>query len=50
MQTILGYGMDCHMLGLKQISEEMEGITPELFLHDTWKQCNNFSLSTSQVC
>ncbi|XP_067929903.1 choline O-acetyltransferase-like [Watersipora subatra] len=49
VQTILGFGMDCHMLGLKRIAEQKLGVTPELFQNALWTSCNKFVLSTSQV-
>jgi hypothetical protein len=49
MQTILGYGFDNHLLGLRELAAE-EGIeTPELFRDDTYCVGHKFALSTSQV-
>lgn len=48
-QTILGHGMDCHMLGLRQIAVEHGLSTPDIFTDETYKKSNQFKLSTSQV-
>ncbi|XP_067937012.1 choline O-acetyltransferase-like [Watersipora subatra] len=49
VETILGHGMDCHMLALKCIAEQNNSDAPELFKDITWSLCNTFTLSTSQV-
>ena len=49
IQNILGKGMDCHLLALKQISEESGQGTPALFTDPSYRISNQFALSTSQV-
>ncbi|ESN99655.1 hypothetical protein HELRODRAFT_84274, partial [Helobdella robusta] len=49
VQAILGYGIDNHMLGLRQIAEDTNIPTPKIFADVTYKQSNHFALSTSQV-
>lgn len=49
IQNILGKGMDCHLLALKQISEESGHGTPALFTDPSYRISNQFALSTSQV-
>ena len=49
IQNILGKGMDCHLLALKNISEDNGYGTPELFKDESYKISNQFALSTSQV-
>lgn len=49
LQTILGHGIDCHLLGLKETAAMLDMPTPKLFTDDTYKQSNHFTLSTSQV-
>ncbi|CAF1129649.1 unnamed protein product [Adineta ricciae] len=49
VQNILGNGMDCHMLALKQIARDNNLPIPELFLDPGYALSNHFSLSTSQV-
>ncbi|GAB1602931.1 hypothetical protein Ahia01_000573300 [Argonauta hians] len=48
-QTILGQGVDCHLMGLREISNENELPLPEIFADESYKQANHFTLSTSQV-
>jgi choline O-acetyltransferase len=49
VQSILGKGMDCHLLGLKQVAIENSFDMPEVFLDDSFSISNHFSLSTSQI-
>lgn len=49
VQNILGNGMDCHMLALKQIARDNNLCIPELFLDSSYQLSNHFNLSTSQV-
>ncbi|CAF0786065.1 unnamed protein product [Brachionus calyciflorus] len=49
IDNILGKGMDCHLLVLKQISIEYNFGIPELFLDESYNISNHFSLSTSQI-
>ena len=49
MQTILGHGIDCHMLGLRNIAAEKGLPIPEVFKDQGYTKSNHFSLSTSQV-
>ncbi|XP_041364367.1 choline O-acetyltransferase-like [Gigantopelta aegis] len=48
-ETILGQGIDCHLLGLKESAFELGQPVPELFTHESYKIANHFKLSTSQV-
>ena len=48
-KSILGKGMDCHLLALKCISEEKNYEIPELFTDESYNISNYFQLSTSQV-
>lgn len=50
LQSILGKGMDCHLMALKQIAIENGFDLPELFTDKSFDVSNHFSLSTSQVC
>uniref|UniRef100_A0A182TWU8 Choline O-acetyltransferase n=1 Tax=Anopheles melas TaxID=34690 RepID=A0A182TWU8_9DIPT len=49
VQNILGYGIDIHLLGLREACREREGILHELFTDECYKIANCFLLSTSQV-
>ncbi|XP_055550959.1 choline O-acetyltransferase isoform X2 [Wyeomyia smithii] len=49
VQNILGYGIDIHLLGLREASKEKEGTLHELFTDECYKIANCFLLSTSQV-
>ncbi|CAF0758861.1 unnamed protein product [Rotaria sordida] len=49
VQNILGDGMDCHMLALKQIARDNNFSIPDLFLDPGYALSNHFNLSTSQV-
>ncbi|XP_053393078.1 choline O-acetyltransferase-like [Mercenaria mercenaria] len=48
-QTILGNGMDCHLLGLREIATDQHDTVPDIFTDETYKKSNHFTLSTSQV-
>uniref|UniRef100_A0A1I8II97 Choline O-acetyltransferase n=1 Tax=Macrostomum lignano TaxID=282301 RepID=A0A1I8II97_9PLAT len=49
LKTILGHGMDNHMLGLRITAETVLGQLPDLFTDPVYVECNQFRLSTSQV-
>ncbi|CAL1535923.1 unnamed protein product [Lymnaea stagnalis] len=49
LDTILGYGIDLHLLGLREAAKEMGIPTPEFFNDPSYKELNTFRLSTSQV-
>lgn len=49
INSILGKGMDCHLLALKQISIEQGYEIPALFTDESYKISNYFQLSTSQI-
>ncbi|XP_070545343.1 choline O-acetyltransferase-like isoform X2 [Ptychodera flava] len=49
IQTILGHGVDCHLLGLRQLARELNWPTPAIFEDQCYKESNLFPLSTSQV-
>ncbi|TGZ73878.1 hypothetical protein CRM22_001266 [Opisthorchis felineus] len=49
LETILGHGVDNHLLGLRQIAIEHDGKLPEIFTDETYMEANRFRLSTSQV-
>ncbi|XP_052869315.1 choline O-acetyltransferase [Anopheles cruzii] len=49
VQNILGYGIDIHLLGLREACREREGTLHELFTDECYKIANCFLLSTSQV-
>ncbi|XP_058128891.1 choline O-acetyltransferase [Anopheles ziemanni] len=49
VQNILGYGIDIHLLGLREACREREGTMHELFTDECYKIANCFLLSTSQV-
>ncbi|XP_059143054.1 choline O-acetyltransferase-like [Physella acuta] len=49
MDTILGYGIDLHLLGLREVAKELDIPTPEFFTDPSYKELNTFRLSTSQV-
>ena len=48
-QTILGHGVDCHLLGLRELAAELGLPTPDIFTDPTYLKSNHFTLSTSQV-
>ncbi|CAG5121005.1 unnamed protein product, partial [Candidula unifasciata] len=47
--TILGHGVDLHLLGLREAAVELGLQTPDLFTDLSYKEFNTFRLSTSQV-
>ncbi|ELU18773.1 hypothetical protein CAPTEDRAFT_218503 [Capitella teleta] len=47
--TILGYGIDNHLLGLRCMSEMSDMDKPEVFKDESFNISNHFTLSTSQV-
>ncbi|THD25064.1 Choline O-acetyltransferase [Fasciola hepatica] len=49
LETILGHGVDNHLLGLRQIALEHGRKLPEIFTDETYMEANRFRLSTSQV-
>lgn len=49
VQAILGFGIDNHLLGLRQTAEDHGMPTPEVFQDETYQMSNHFTLSTSQV-
>ncbi|XP_074647611.1 choline O-acetyltransferase-like [Tubulanus polymorphus] len=49
VDTIMGYGIDSHMLGLKTIAKEMGMPSPAIFEDEAFTKSNYFQLSTSQV-
>uniref|UniRef100_A0A1I8FIM6 Choline O-acetyltransferase n=1 Tax=Macrostomum lignano TaxID=282301 RepID=A0A1I8FIM6_9PLAT len=48
LKTILGHGVDNHMLGLRVTAESVMGKLPDLFTDPVYVECNQFRLSTSQ--
>lgn len=49
LATILGYGVDNHLLGLRETAKLMFDQLPEFFQDETYKESQGFRLSTSQV-
>nr|CDS33525.1 hypothetical protein HmN_000095900 [Hymenolepis microstoma] len=49
LETILGYGVDIHLLGLQQTARIQGRRMPAIFEDSTYKSANQFRLSTSQV-
>nr|AUN27677.1 choline O-acetyltransferase [Lineus ruber] len=49
IQTILGHGLDIHLLGLREMAVELNRPTPPIFQDNTYLSSNKFVLSTSQV-
>ncbi|ESO87018.1 hypothetical protein LOTGIDRAFT_154499 [Lottia gigantea] len=47
--AIQGYGIDLHILGLRESAKELDIPVPSLFTDDGYKTFNYFKLSTSQV-
>uniref|UniRef100_A0A674ESJ4 Choline O-acetyltransferase n=1 Tax=Salmo trutta TaxID=8032 RepID=A0A674ESJ4_SALTR len=47
--AITGMGIDNHLLGLREISQEIHMEVPEIFTDETYVASNQFILSTSQV-
>ncbi|KAK6171011.1 hypothetical protein SNE40_019276 [Patella caerulea] len=48
-ECIQGYGIDLHILGLREACKELNIPLPGLFTDDSYRLFNNFALSTSQV-
>ncbi|CAG5122725.1 unnamed protein product, partial [Candidula unifasciata] len=48
LDTVLGHGIDLHLLGLREAATELGIPTPELFTDPSYKELNTFRLSTSQ--
>lgn len=48
-QTILGQGVDCHLMGLRECANENGFTVPDIFADESYKKANHFTLSTSQV-
>ena len=46
-QTILGHGIDNHLLGLRETAEDLGLPTPEVFKDEVYGMSNHFTLSTS---
>nr|BAO00804.1 choline acetyltransferase [Ambigolimax valentianus] len=49
LDTVQGYGIDLHILGLREAAGDLGTPTPELFKDLSYKEFNTFRLSTSQV-
>lgn len=49
LDTILGHGVDNHLLGLKEAAKELNLEIPEIFKDKTYLESNRFRLSTSQI-
>lgn len=49
VQAITGMAIDNHLLGLREISKELNLEKPEIFTDETYIFSNQFILSTSQV-
>ena len=49
VQTITGQGFDCHMLCLREVSQELGMPLPAIFADESYAISNRFPLSTSQV-
>ncbi|CAH8602295.1 unnamed protein product [Dicrocoelium dendriticum] len=49
LETILGHGVDNHLLGLRQIASINGMRLPEIFRDEAYLEANRFRLSTSQV-
>ncbi|XP_071264968.1 choline O-acetyltransferase-like [Salvelinus alpinus] len=47
--AITGMGIDNHLLGLREISQDIHMEVPEIFTDETYVASNQFILSTSQV-
>uniref|UniRef100_A0A8C7U1I9 Choline O-acetyltransferase n=1 Tax=Oncorhynchus mykiss TaxID=8022 RepID=A0A8C7U1I9_ONCMY len=47
--AITGLGIDNHLLGLREIAQELKMERPEIFTDETYVASNQFILSTSQV-
>lgn len=49
VQNILGYGIDIHLLGLREACKDLGEPLHELFTDESYKISQCFLLSTSQV-
>ena len=49
VDTILGKGIDNHLLGLKEMATVSGQPVPKIFADESYQMSNNFILSTSQV-
>ncbi|KAM6996988.1 choline O-acetyltransferase [Tautogolabrus adspersus] len=49
IQAITGTAIDNHLLGLREIAQELKMEKPEMFKDEAYVICNQFILSTSQV-
>ena len=49
VDTILGKGIDNHLLGLREMADTSGEALPEIFADESYQMSNNFILSTSQV-
>lgn len=49
MQAITGMAIDNHLLGLREIAQELKLEKPEIFKDEAYLISNQFILSTSQV-
>lgn len=48
-QAITGMAIDNHLLGLREIAQELKMEKPEMFRDEAYLISNQFILSTSQV-
>lgn len=48
-QAITGMAIDNHLLGLREIAQELKMEKPEMFKDEAYRISNQFILSTSQV-
>ncbi|XP_078659221.1 choline O-acetyltransferase-like isoform X3 [Branchiostoma floridae x Branchiostoma belcheri] len=49
LQALKGQGIDCHLLGLKEMAAMMDMPMPDIFTDGSFDLTNKFVLSTSQV-
>ncbi len=49
LQTILGHGIDNHLLGLRETAVELGLPTPAIFADESYAMSIHFTVSTSQV-
>ncbi|VDN22068.1 unnamed protein product [Dibothriocephalus latus] len=49
LETILGHGVDNHLLGLREIALQLGRPMPNIFKDQTYAKSNWFRLGTSQV-
>lgn len=47
--NISGYGIDNHLMGLREAAKEAGDPVPEIFTDEVYPIINRFALSTSQV-